>query len=254
MVEDMFSILHSDGSFVRKIFGMVISSLEVIPLNVESDGLKILGISPDKMIMIKLVAPTLAFEEFNLDREVKLFLEKEDLKMAIKRLSKREKVHIEYREGDRDLTMRIINPKTGIEKVQLVHLREEGEEPPGELDLELETEIQISSDLLSSIIRDVAVASDEAEFNVHKSKLRIRSSGELMRYEAVLEEGRGLLSISSKSDAVVSKYAIDLLKTIVKGLPKESLITLSFGPSKPMKIYIPLEGGASAVYWVAPRA
>ncbi|MEZ0289652.1 MAG: hypothetical protein ABWJ42_00995 [Sulfolobales archaeon] len=250
----MFTIRHSDGSFIKKLFSIVIPALDVIPMSIESEGIKVLGISPDKMIMIKLTAPTLAFEEFSLDREAKLFLEKEDLKIAIKRLTKREKVQIEYKEGDRDLTMRIINPKTGLEKVQLIHLREEGEEPPGELEIEMETELQISSDLLSSIVKDIAIVSDEAEFGLHKSKLRIRSSGELMRYEILLEEGKGLLSISSKSDAVVSKYAIDLLKTVVKGLPKNTMITVSFGPSKPMRIYIPLEGGVSVAYWIAPRA
>lgn len=250
----MFTITHSDGSFIKKIFAMVLPPLESIPLTVSSEGLKIIGISPDKMIMISLSAPSLVFEQFNLDKEVKLFLEKEDLKLATKKLSKRERVHIEYSEGDRDLRFRIINPKTGVERIQLVHIREEGEEPPGEIELEYEAEIQLTSDSLSNIVKDVAVVSDEAEFSIQRNKFRVRAVGELMRFSSELEEGKGLLSLSSKTDSVVSKYAVDLLKTVVKGLPKKTVITLSFGPNKPLRVYIPLEGGVGATYWIAPRS
>jgi hypothetical protein len=250
----MFTISHSDGSFIKKIFTIAISPLEVVPLNVSTDGINILGISPDKMILIKITVPSLVFEEFNLSSEAKLFLEKEDLKLAVKKISKRERVRIEYNEGDRDLKMTIFNPKTGVEKIQMIHIREEGEEPPGEIDIDLETEIQMTSDSLISLVRDVATVSDEMELSIQKSKLKIRSVGDLMRYDTTLEEGRGVMSISSKSEAVVSKYSIDLLKTVIKGIPKNTVITIGFGPSKPMKIYLPLEGGAGATFWIAPRA
>ncbi len=250
----MFTVAHSDGSFIKKIFSIVLPPLESIPLRVSSEGIKIIGISPDKMIMVSLNVPSLVFERFDLDNEAKLFLEKEDLKLAVKKLSKREKVSIEYSEGDRDLRFKIINPKTGLERLQLIHIREEGEEPPGEIEIEYEAEIQLSTDALSSIIKDVAVVSDEAEFSIQKNKLRIRSMGDIMRYIAELDEGRGVLSITSKSESVVAKYAIDLLKTVVRGVPKKSIATISFGPSKPMRIYIPLEGGAGVTYWVAPRS
>ncbi len=250
----MFKLTYPDGSSFKKLTTGVLATLDAVPISVTQEGLEIKGLSPDKLTMVILNIPSYSFEEIEVDSETQLTLEKDDFQIAIKRLTRRDKVILSYEDGAREVKLSAFNTKTGVERVFNIRIREEQVESVGELDVELEADIQMSGDTLSTVVKDVATISDELEFRVVKDKIGVYASGEDKEYDSELSFGKGLISMSSSLEVFNSKYHVDLLKPVIKGLSSDAVVNMRFGPGKPMRLQINMEGGVSIIYWLAPRA
>ncbi len=249
----MFRIAHSEGSFVRKAFKAALAPLDAAPLYIRSEFLEVRGLSPDRLIMSILTISSVLFEEYQLSRDTSLLVDKDELLASLKRLSMRDKVVLSYEDGSRDLRVLLVNTKTGAEREFAAQIREEGMQPLGDIQLDLEVEAQMSGEVFVTIVKDAAIVGDEVEFRVSGDIMRIISRGEDREYQTTLASDKGLLSLSSSLENVSSRYSIDLMKQVAKAIDPDSVVIIQYGPNKPMKLQTSLGGGASLTYWITPR-
>lgn len=249
----MFRITHSEGSFLKDVFLAALAPLDTAPIRVSNDELEIRGLSPDRLIMSILKIPSVVFEEYQLSEAVSVVVDKEELLNAIKRLGRRDRVSLIYEDGARDLRIVLLNTKTGAERIFTARLLEAGSEAVGDIDLELDVEAQISGEVFSELVKDVAVVSDEMELRLSGDNMKIVARGENSEYSTTLAPDKGLLSLNSRLESASSKYSIDLVKQVARSIGGDLVVTLRYGPGKPMQVQTTLGGGASLTYWVYPR-
>jgi len=229
--------------------------LEEIPLIFTPEAFIIEGLSPDKSVMILAELPATTFEEYNISEEVSIVANKDEFTRAFKRATKKDKVIFEYG-GGRELTVRVLDVRSGIEREYSVELRETVYERIGELGVELEVTARLPSDELSNIIKDATLVGDEVTFQYssESSSIRISSFGELTEYHTELKQFKPLTYLESMASSVSVKYGVDHLKILAKVLDLADEVTISFGPSKPLKAVLEIGGGGRIVLWIAPRA
>jgi len=246
--------IYPIASNIKKLVQIAVTTLEEVPFFFSSQGMTVEGLSPDKTFMILAELPSSTFEEYNLTEELAFVAIKDDLKKAFRRGSKREEVVFEYSKGDRELKVKVLNPRSGIEREYNVALSEAVPQRLGGLELELEVSFRIPSDEFASIIKDAAVVGDELSihYSSETNSIKIFAHGELASYSTELKQFRPLTMIESTISNASAKYSVDHLKHLTKILDLAEEVTVSFGPDKPMQAIIEFGGGTIKV-WIAPR-
>lgn len=253
LVRFLFRIAHGEGTFIKNVFKAALAPLDSAPLFVRSDGVEVRGLSPDRLIMSILTISSVVFEEYQLSEEVSVVVDKDELISALKRLTRRDRVIMLYEDGARDLRISLVNLKTGTEREFTAQIREVGVQPVGDIQLDLEVEVQMGGEVFTTIVKDAAVVGDEIEFRVAGDTMRFIARGEDKEYHSILTQDKGLLSLSSKLENASSRYSIDLVKQAAKTIDPDSVVILQYGPNKPLKLSISIGGGASLTYWITPR-
>jgi len=248
-------VTYPIGANLKKIAQACSAALEEVPLIFTSEGLIIEGLSPDKAIMLSVFIPATAFEEFNVAEEVSVVAPKDEFVKAFKRATKRDRVTFELTPGSREMTIRVTNVRTSVEREYIVTLSEVGYQRIGELDIELEVTTRMPSDELANIVKDVAIVADEATFQYvsESNAIRVQAFGDLGEYRTELKQFKPLTLIEATVSAASSKYSVDHLKILAKILDLADEVTLAFGPDKPLKAELDI-GGGRVVLWIAPRA
>ena len=252
----MIRAVYPTGANLKKIVQSAFVVLDEVPLSFKLDGLETIGLSPDKSTMIIVRIPSTSFEEYSITEETELLIEKDDLTKALRKATKRDRVIMEWSEGFRELHLTISNIKTGIERTYKVKLREVMPEKLSELSLDLEVTMQMPSEELSKIIKDLRTVGDEVTFSYSSKSgsIHIHSLSENKEYIVELQHFKPLISLQATAEAVSTKYSVDLLKPVAKALDLSDTVTVAFGTAKPMKIQLDLPGGGELIFWIAPRA
>lgn len=249
----MFRIKYPIGNVIKRMFQGSLKPLDEVPLKVHEGGLTIRALTPDKNLMIEISIPQSAFEEFEVDKESSIVVDRASFLRVFRRATKRDSVLMLFEDSSRSLKISLINTKTGAERSYVIDVREVGTELIGSIDIDLPVRFQIGSEDLRRILRDAKLVNEALELIYSEGYIEVRSTSENKLFKQTLALDKPLYALESKESHVSSKYDLDLLKTISTSLTIADITTVEFGASLPMKIYLNLSDGSTITYWIAPR-
>lgn len=249
----MFRIKYPVGNVIKRVFQGSLKPLDEVPMNVSESGLLIRALSPDKNLMVEINIPQTAFEEFEVDKETSIVVERTSFLRVFRRSTRRDSVVMMYEDGSRDLKVILINTKSGAERSYSVDVREVGVELIGSINVDLSVKFQIDSDEFRKIIRDAKLINEHLELIYSEGRIEVRSTSENKAFRQVLMLDKPLYILESRESHVSCRYDLDLLKTIATSLTVGDVVTVEYGASLPLKMTLNLSDGTIINYWIAPR-
>ncbi|MET1128990.1 MAG: DNA polymerase sliding clamp [Thermoproteota archaeon] len=250
-----FQAVYPSGTKFKQIVQTIVKLIDEIPFIATSNGLEVKTLTPDKTTMIVVKLPASAFEDYQLDEEKKKFLVPSDeLNRVSKRGTRNDNVVLKLDEERRRLEIRFVDRKTFVERTFYIPLREGVVEELAEPQVELSVRFMLEAKDFKSLIDDIKVIGDEAEFIAQEDRIEVRSQAAQKKYAAILTMGNPLLSLDVGGNPPIrSKYSIDLLKASTKAASSADTVTVSYGESLPMRMSYSLPTGGELVYWISPR-
>ncbi|MEM1541322.1 MAG: hypothetical protein QW101_02185 [Ignisphaera sp.] len=247
--------VYPSGVVFKKIMVALKGVVDQVPMFFSLEGFIIEALSPDKVTMVVFELPSTAFEEYTVTGNVSIVADRDEYIKAFRRASKRDRVVFEYLEGSRELKIKILNVRSGIEREHAVSLSEIGFERLGEINISYEVQASLPTSELVEVIKDVVLVGDEIMFvySSDMNALKVSGHGELAEYTTVLRQFQPLTYLESSIGSVIVKYGVEHLKSLSKLLDLADDCTIAFGPEKPLKISLNVAGGGKITAWIAPR-
>ena len=213
----------------------------------DDDGLKFRSMDPSHVMMIDLMLPREAFDEYNIDGTITLGINLQELSKITKRAVKGDKLILEF---ERELMKVIFEGKsTRIFTLPLLDLAAERTPEPK---LKFNVTARMLSDTFEEIIKDLEVIGDIVRFEADNG-LSIKSWSELGEGEIILSPATGAIIDYDVSEKSAANYSIEYLRQISAISRAADVVTLKFSTNMPCRLDYEIPNGGGVTFFVAPR-
>jgi proliferating cell nuclear antigen len=243
-------VVFGKASDFKEMISSISRNLDEIPFNINDGGLSAKALSEDKTTMVILRVPAESFDVLELEGPVKFKVKSTELIKILKRSSRGDSLEFSL-EGE-NLLITFHNEKQKVKRSFSVTITSRDIEEVGEPKVELPIEASMISKDLKEITDDVKKVGGEVKLIFDKGELKVMAESTGRRYIAILKESAPLLSLKSTIEKAESKYSVDLLYSVVRGIPSNGTVVLSFGEQLPLRLFADLEKLGSLIYWIAP--
>ncbi|MCS7128721.1 MAG: hypothetical protein N3E36_06220 [Sulfolobales archaeon] len=252
-VGELFKLTYSSALGLRSLVQLLSKATDEVPFLATPSSLEVKVLSPDKTSLMILQLPAIAFEEYVCDIDEFFVVATDELMKVVRRGGRNDGVSIELNKALRQLKLVLKNKKTGVERAFNIELKERVREAVPELSVELSVSVRILARDFKDLVKDLKIVGEEARFTYSDGKLYVKAYGYPKEYEAILEEGNPLVSISSSISKAEAAYSIAHLEMVARASSMAEVIDLMFDTDKPLKLELALETGGRVIYWIAPR-
>jgi len=249
----VFKITYPNASKLKRVFQVLVKISDEVPFFATSEALEVKVMSPDKTVMGVFRAPSIVFEEYNIDGEESFIVSGTELKKAVKRAARNDVAVLELDREGGVLKFTLQDKKTGLERELAVPLIPKPVEPLPDIQLDLSVTFTMLSQDFKNIVGDLKLVGDEATFIYEAGKITIISTEQQKEYKCDLTEGNPLILLSSIVEKARASYSIDLLVEAVRAATIAKNVTISFDTGKPMKVEYDIGDGSKLIYWLVPR-
>ncbi|MCE4604326.1 MAG: DNA polymerase sliding clamp [Aeropyrum sp.] len=215
------------------------------------NGVRAWIMSPDKTSLAVLEMPSLSFDEYSVEEEMRVVLRTDELNKIVRRATRNDDVILKYSVEEQALEVELRDRKLGFSRSFLVPISSMGAEEIRSLKLEPTARFSILTDDFKTVIQDVKVVGDFAEFEASGDTLTVRSQAEEREYEWVMRPGDALLSIEVDEEAR-STYSRQVLEIATKPVGASEAVKVSFASDYPMKIEFTFPNGERLELYIAP--
>lgn len=245
-------VVFSKASDFKDIVSLISKNLDEIPFIISEEGLSVKALSEDKTTMVVLRVSTESFDSLELEGTIKFKVKASDLGKVLKRSARGDSLEF-YLEGE-ELVIIFQNEKQRVKRSFKIPITSKEIEEIGEPKVDLPIEASMISKDLKEIADDIKRIGGEVKLIFDGKEIKVVAESTGRSYLALLREGSPLLSLKSSIEKAESKYSVDLLYSVIRGMPSDGTVTLSFGEQLPLKLIVDLEKLGNLVYWVAPTA
>lgn len=249
----MLKLKYSSALGLRSIVQLLSKATDEVPFLATPNSLEVKVLSPDKTSLMILQLPAVAFEEYVCDMDEFFVVATDELMRVFRRGGRNDEVSLELNKAAGQLKVVLKNKKTGVERAFSIELKERAREAVPELSVELSVSVRMLARDFKDLVKDLKVVGEEARFTYSNGKLYVKAYGYPKEYEAVLEDGNPLVSISSSTSEAEATYSTAHLEVVARASSMAEVIDLMFDTDKPLKLELILETGGKVIYWIAPR-
>ena len=245
-----YKVVFPDASLFRDAVKAISELIAEGVFKLDANGLKFVATDPTMVALVDLKINKSAFEEVNVDGEVKIPVNLDNVLAVLKRAKASDKMILESGEEENRLVLRL----EGTTKRRFVLPLLDIEEPKiPELKLEFLGTVEVTKDALVDGISNASIVADTMTFKLDKDKLVMIGEGDFSKAELVVEKGsEAMIGIDVKEPAK-SKFSIDYLKKIITGTKLGDTIKLRLGNDFPLEATIKAGELAELRYVLAPR-
>ncbi|MFP3226409.1 MAG: DNA polymerase sliding clamp [Sulfolobaceae archaeon] len=237
-----------DAQGFSYIFRTLSEFMDEVTLNFDKDGLKIKGIDPSRVTFVDIFIPSAYFEQYELDKELKVGVGLEDLVEVLKTAEKEDSLYLNISEDKISLTLDGEYERT----FTLPVLTPSEAETPN-----ISLEFPFKASLLTATFTDLIdefeeVGGDSIKLKSEGGKLYITVSSDMGDSTVELSKDNGALLDSEGSDAE-STYGLEYIANTTKMRKPSDTLELAFGSQIPLKLRYNLPQGGYADFYIAPR-
>ncbi len=245
-----YRAVFSDASLFRDAVRAISELIAEGVFKLSSDGLKFVATDPTMVALVDFKMNKSAFEEINVEGEVKIPVNLDNVIAVLKRAKVSDKLILEAGEEENRMILRLEGATKRKFTLPLLDI----EEPKiPELKLEFLGTVEITKDVLIDGISDASVVADTVTFMLDKDKFSMVGEGDFSKAEMVVEKGsEAMIGIDVKEPAR-SKFSIDYLKKIIAGTKLGDTVKIKLGNDFPMEASIRAGDFAELKYVLAPR-
>jgi len=249
----MFKAVLQDVSLLRDSLDAISSIITEGTFEVSKDGLKLVAMDPASVAMVICKILPSAFVDFDAKESFNMTMNISNFVGIIKRAKVNDKVTLEsdgsklkvYMDGDfkRHFTVPLVDMVSTNQKIP---------------ELSFKSKVIISSDVLRDGIKDAQMVSDCVIFETTPQTFVIKAQGDMSETKMELTSNSpSLLGIHISPDAVnrniQSKYAIEYLEKMLKGIKVADDISLQFSNDYPLRIDYTAIDKLQLSFILAPR-
>ena len=231
----MFEAVTSYADFKRNM--LAISNVaEEASLTADSDGIAFNGMDPSHVSLVLVKWPAGDFESYECDGKTEITVRMNELVKIVKRFSKQSDIQILV--GETHMTLKSGNTTF---KVRLLEVGCSGNKIPN---VATDVEFDMDAKSLHTLLKDVEVASDYAEFRTDETSFSLHGKGDSGEVDIDADEG---ITFGKSYDGSTScKYSIEYLIPFMTDL--EGDVSVRFADKKPLIMTC-----GHVTFMVAPR-
>ncbi len=245
-----FRVVFLDATLFRDAVRAISDLIAEGTFRFSKDGLKFTATDPTMVTLVNFMMNNYAFEEINLENEEEQIpINLDNLLTVLKRVKKADRLILEKEQENR---LTVLLEGTVKRKFTLPLIELEEQKVP-ELNLEFLGTAEVLRQVVEEGITNAAAVSDTVTFAMDEEKFMIIGEGDLSKAEIIAEKGtEALVSLEVKEPAR-SKFSVDYLKKMVRGMKLGDLVRVSLGNDYPMELVVKSGELASLKYVLAPR-
>ncbi|MBR9681516.1 MAG: proliferating cell nuclear antigen (pcna) [Candidatus Altiarchaeota archaeon] len=228
---------------IRAIYELV---KDDISIHLSDEGLIMRAMDPANVAMIIFKLKKSAFEKYELKSETYIGVNMERLFRILKRSKSNVPLDIKIEDGK----MTLVYGTKSIRRFTTPLLSLESGPRP-EPSLKFTANFEIDPRELKQAIEDSEIISDAVVFIANPDELMLVAQGDFGSVETIMKEGDGILKIDVEENAK-SKYSLEYLKKMMKGLKVGGNAKLMLKTDFPMKLEFKGEE-AELSFILAPR-
>jgi len=214
-------------------------------------GVKAWIMSPDKTSLSILEMPSISFDEYTVEEEMRLLLRTDELHKIVRRATRNDDIIFQYSAEEQAVVIELRDKKTGFTRRFLLPII--STEPPEMREIRLEPTVRMAmmSDDLKALIQDVKVVADILVLDAKEGEVAARASEAERSYEWVMRPGEVLLDLEVDEPAT-SSYSRQALEVATKPVGAADTVKISFASDYPIKIEYTFPNGERMDLYIAP--
>jgi len=245
----MARIIYGDVSSFKNMIETLSKIVDEALIKFNSEGMQLKALDPAHVSLIAINIPSSAFDEYDVEEEVKFGFITSNLMKLMRRAKKgdilvleilEDRVQLEFRGP---VVKRYITANLDVAEVEIP-----------ESALEFNVQATLIVDPLRNAIKDAEVIGDTLEIEAeNEEELIFRGKGaESVTETRVSSESGALIGMTVKSPSR-SLYAIEHLKSIVSLTKVADTVELEFSSEMPLRLSFSLPGEGKVEYLLAPK-
>lgn len=214
-------------------------------------GVKAWIMSPDKTSLSILEIPSISFDEYSVEEEMRLLIRTDELHRIVRRATRNDDIVFQYSAEEQAIIVELRDKKTGFSRRFLLPIV--SMQPPEMKEIRLEPTVRMAmmSDDLKALIQDVKVVSDILVLEAREGEVVARASEAERSYEWVMRPGEVLLDLEVDEPAT-SSYSRQALEVATKPVGAADTVKVSFATDYPIKLEFTFPNGERMDLYVAP--
>ncbi|RLF16368.1 MAG: proliferating cell nuclear antigen (pcna) [Thermoprotei archaeon] len=210
------------------------------------EGVRLRAMDPSRIAMVDFEMPSVSFEEYSCDEEVKAGVNFDVLKKVVKRASSKDKIELEVGEGK--LKVKLKGKTSRSFSIPLLDLGYEELPSPK---VSFNVQARMLSDALEDALKDAELVSDHVLIQANEDELTIQASSDKGEASATFSKDN-LLELHVKEPSR-ARYSLSYLTDMMKAADAADIVELQFSTNIPLSLTFDLPGGGKIQYWLAPR-
>jgi len=229
----------ADSKLLAEPISIISELVSEVKIKVSKTGLSITAVDPANVALVSLKLPHSAFTHFEADEET-LCVNLEDLKQILKRVEPGSSLIIEKDENK--LKLGIENTVKRHFSLALISIEQEDKHVP---DLEFDSSVEMSSEMLRHAIEDASVVSDACMLDL-KDKFVVEAKGALNSTRTEFSSDEAKFRGEAKA-----KYSLEYLQKFIKASRLSERVNLQYKTDFPLRM--DFRGNVEMTFILAPR-
>jgi len=250
----VLELRFADARLWRYVLRGLAEYLDVVGIKLHPDeGLRLKAMDPSHVMMVDLMIPRTAFDEYRVAEEMVITINLELASKVLRRATKNDKLVL-LSDGSR-ITFGLVS-KGGVERCFTMPLLASKYEEIPELSLELQVQAKTLGPSVASALSILSEAGEILKISVNQEGMSLIASSELGEIEMVFSPTTGtLIDYQPPLDPqqFANAYSLEYFEFIAKIAKLSETITFKLSPDMPCEIDAELSSGALLKVYVAPR-
>ena len=238
-------VIENVGDF-KKSLEAVGSIVDECVLTLQNNSINIKAIDPSQIAMVLMKYQEKSFTTLQLSEPINLGINLKHLNKILKRVKSGE--IITFENSDNKLKMTIAGRYQRTFEIPLIDFSSSNQ--PNEPKIDFTATATVQANVLKEAIKDLSIISKKVDFEINSNKVILSSFSDKGDGKVEISEDMGLTGISV-NDIASARFNLDYLKSFLKPIPSDSLLTISLKTDSPVKIEAPFVN-AYVTYYLAP--
>ena len=227
----MFKAVVQDILVLKDSLDAISSLINEGSFKVTKNGLELVAMDPASVAMVAFKILPSIFLEYSCEKEAEMTINLVNLVSILKRARANDRITLELTDsrlkiamsGDfkRNFSLPLIDTPQSVQKIP---------------DLSFKSKVELFANVLKDGVKDASMVSDCVVFEAKEGAFVIKSFGDLSETHLELaKDSPSLLSIETDGEQK-SKYSIDYLDKMLKGIKSTDKIKINFSTDYPVRI------------------
>jgi len=236
-----------DARYWRSVVNAIVSLIDEGTFNISKEGISLKAMDPSGISMISFSMPNKAFSKFNVEKTTPVGLNLGNLSKFLDRSRDGEQLVMKDAGNQIELTFVGQNSKRKC----TLPMIDAGKDPEKEPKIDFESRVELKSDSLREVLKDVTLVSTYANFKTDKNFFLVTGNGDAGKLEEEHLDSADMIKKLDVKKATSATFNLEYLERIVNGCPSDTTISLSLKNDEPIRIDYMI-GEASFIYYLAP--
>lgn len=244
--------LKMDNSKIWKnCIGAISNLIDQVDFEFDEDGVEMKAMDPSHVALADFRLPASCFEEYDLDKPVKLGVDLTEMDKIISRANKDDEAIFEFNEEENQLKLEFIGDSTRRFSLPLLELEEEELSEP---DLDFTATAKVFAGSIKEGLKDAALVGDNVRFELSNDKFMMKIESDTGSAEMELSKDDGGLQEIEAEEPSRAMYNIEYLEDMFKAASSNDVVEVKHGVDLPIQIIFHIaEGEGHLKFLLAPR-